>query len=292
MRGTYARGVPTESAEILLDDPVFGDLVLDAVVAGADDGEPVLLLHGWPQTALSWSHVIPPLASSGCRVVAVDQRGYSPRARPTEVAAYTIDALVADAAGIIESLGWASAHVVGHDWGAAVGWNLAARRPELVRSLTALSVPHPRALQEAFRADDGQREMSEYLTFFRTAPAAAAKVLLRDDAAALRTVYGGHVHASDVDAYVEHFGEDAAMEAALSWYAAMGLGSDADTPDVSVPTTFVWGSEDVAIGETAALACAGHCTGPYEFRALPGRSHWLPDEDPDAVVDAILARVG
>jgi len=284
--------VPTESAEIHVDDAEFGDLVLDAVVAGADDGEPVLLLHGWPQTALSWARVIPPLASSGFRAVAVDQRGYSPRARPLEVAAYTIDRVVADAVGVLDSLGWASAHVVGHDWGAAVGWNLAARRPELVRSLTALSVPHPKALQDAFRADDGQREMSEYLTFFRTAPDTAAKVLMREDAAGLRKVFGEHVHARDVAAYVEHFSADGAMEAALRWYAAMGHGSDRDTPPVAVPTTFVWGSDDVAIGATAAHGCAAYCTGPYEFRTLPGRSHWLPDEDPDAVVDAVLARAG
>jgi len=284
--------VPTESAELHLDDPEYGDLVLDAVVAGADDGEPVLLLHGWPQTSLSWSRVIPPLASTGLRVAAVDQRGYSPGARPAEVAAYSIDRLVADAAGVLDALGWASAHVVGHDWGAAVGWNLAARRPDLVRSLTALSVPHPKALQEAFRANDGQREMSEYMTFFRTAPDTAAKVLLRDEAAGLRKVYGEHVHARDVDAYVERFAADDAMEASLRWYAAMGLGSDATTPACTVPTTFVWGSDDVAIGETAALACASYCTGDYEFRPLAGRSHWLPDEDPDAVVDAILARAG
>ena len=284
--------MPTESAELHLDDPEYGDLVLDAVVAGADDGEPVLLLHGWPQTSLSWSRVIPPLASSGLRVAAVDQRGYSPGARPDAVAAYTIDRLVADAAGVLDALGWASAHVVGHDWGAAVGWNLAGRRPELVRSLTALSVPHPKALQDAFRANDGQREMSEYLTFFRAAPDTAAKVLLRDDAAGLRKVYGEHVHARDVDAYVERFAADDAMEASLRWYAAMGLGSDATTPVCTVPTTFVWGSDDVAIGETAALACASYCTADYEYRPLAGRSHWLPDEDPDAVVDAILARVG
>jgi pimeloyl-ACP methyl ester carboxylesterase len=284
--------VPTESAELLLDDPDYGDLVLDAVVAGADDGAPVLLLHGWPQTSRSWSRVIPPLASSGFRVAAIDQRGYSPRARPTEVAAYTIDRLMADVVGVLECLGWDSAHVMGHDWGAAVGWNLAARRPELVRSLTALSVPHPKALQEAFRANDGQREMSEYMTFFRTAPGTAAKVLLREGAAGLRNVYGEHVHATDVEAYVEQFSEDGALEAALDWYAAMGLGSDRDTPDVAVPTTFVWGTDDIAIGETAALACAAHCTGDYEFRPLAGRSHWLCDEDPDAVVDAFLARAG
>jgi len=282
--------MPMEQAQLHVDDPELGDLVFDAVIAGADDGEPVLLLHGWPQTALSWSRVIPPLASSGYRVAAVDQRGYSPGARPTETSAYTIDRLMADAVGILDSLGWGSAHLVGHDWGAAVGWNLAARRPDLVRSLTALSVPHPKALQEAFRANDGQREMSEYMAFFRAAPDTAAKVLLRDDAAGLRKVYGEHVHVADVDAYVERFSEPGALEASLRWYAAMGLGSDGDTPDVGVPTTFVWGSDDVAIGETAALACAGHCTGDYDFRRLSGRSHWLPDEDPDAVVDAILAR--
>ena len=284
--------MPTETAQIVVEDPDYGDLVLDAVVAGADDGVPVLLLHGWPQTALSWSRLIPPLASSGFRVAAIDQRGYSPGARPAEVAAYTIDRLVGDAANVLAALGWDSAHVVGHDWGAAVGWNLAARRPALVRTLTALSVPHPHALVDAFRADDGQRERSEYMTFFRTAPATAAQVLLREDAAGLREVYGEHVHRRDVDAYVELFAQDDALEASLRWYAAMGLGSESSTPKVGVPTTYVWGTDDVAIGETAALGCAAYCEGPYEFRALQGRSHWLPDEDPDAVVDAFLARAG
>ncbi len=117
-------------------------------------------------------------------------------------------------------------------------------------------------------------------------------MLLRDGAAGLRDVYGEHVHAHDVDAYVEFFTEDDALEASLRWYAAMGLGDESATPPVRVPTAFVWGTDDVAIGETAALACARYCEGPYEFRPLQGRSHWLPDEDPDAVVDAFLARVG
>ena len=80
----YSRPMPTESAQLHVDDPELGDLVFDAVVAGADDGEPVLLLHGWPQTTLSWARVIPALASSGLRVAAIDQRGYSAGARPTE----------------------------------------------------------------------------------------------------------------------------------------------------------------------------------------------------------------
>ena len=154
--------MPTERAELHVDDPEVGDLVLDAEIAGADDGDRVLLLHGWPQTSLSWSRVIPPLASSGFLVVAVDQRGYSPGARPEEVSAYETRHLVADALGVLDALGWESAHVVGHDWGSIVAWELAARHPAHVRTLTALSVPHPRAFGHALRTDDEQRAKSTY----------------------------------------------------------------------------------------------------------------------------------
>ena len=281
--------MPTERAELHVDDPEVGDLVLDAEIAGADDGEPVLLLHGWPQTSLSWSRVMPPLASSGMLVVAVDQRGYSPGARPDDVAAYSTPHLVADALGVLDALGWESAHVVGHDWGSIVAWELAARHPAHVRTLTALSVPHPRSFAAALRTDDVQRAKSTYMQFFRADPAKAAQVLLADDAAALRQVYGDAVHHRDIEGYVEHFSEPGALEASLRWYAAM---DHMDTPEVHLPTTFVWGSDDVAIGEVAAHGCAQFCTGPYDFRPLEGRGHWLPDQDPDAVVDAILARAG
>ena len=185
--------MPLEHAQLLLDDPVLGDLELDAVVAGADDGEPVLLLHGWPQTSLSWEAVMAPLASSGLRAVAPDQRGYSPGARPRDVAAYELPHLVDDAAAVIGALGWDSAHVVGHDWGAVVGWALAAQRPGLVRTLTAVSVPHPRAFNAALRSDPVQLKKSAYMLLFRQAPGKAAEVLLRDDARRLRDVYGDAV---------------------------------------------------------------------------------------------------
>jgi pimeloyl-ACP methyl ester carboxylesterase len=280
--------MPTESAQLHVDDPELGDLVFDAVIAGADDGEPVLLLHGWPQTALSWSRVIPPLASSGLLVAAVDQRGYSPGARPDDVASYVVGHLVDDALGFMDALGWDSAHVVGHDWGSIVAWNLTGSHPDKVRSLTALSVPHPKAFGAALATDEKQREKSAYMQFFRADPGKAAQVLLADGGAALRMVYGDAVHHDDVDAYVDFFSDGDTLEASLRWYAAMGT---AQTPDITVPTTFVWGSDDIAVGEAAAQGCEAHCTGPYEFRALEGRGHWLPDQDPDAVVDAILARV-
>jgi pimeloyl-ACP methyl ester carboxylesterase len=284
--------VPTESAQLHVHDLDYGDLVFDAVVAGAEDGEPVLLLHGWPQTALSWSRVIAPLASSGLRIAAVDQRGYSEGARPTDVAAYSTARLVDDAADLLDALGWGTAHIVGHDWGAIVGWELAARQPGLVRSLTALSVPHPGAFVEAIRSDPVQREKSAYMSFFRSEPDIAAKVLVRDGARALRQVYGDGVHEHDVEAYVDFFSHGGAMEASLRWYAAMDDAALLSTPEVAIPTTYVWGTDDIAVGSTAAHGCGRWCTDEYELRELPGRGHWLPDEDPDAVVDAILARVG
>lgn len=284
--------MPVESAELHLDDPVLGAVVLDAVMAGPDDGIPVLLLHGWPQTSLSWRQVIPPLASSGCQVVAVDQRGYSPQTRPVDVSAYALPHLVHDAVGMIESLGWESAHLVGHDWGAVVAWALAAQRPELVRTLTAVSVPHPQAFNAALKSDPVQWKKSAYMALFRAAPGKAAQVLLRDGAKALREVYGDAVHTVDIERYVEFFSDDDAMEASLRWYAAMGGDQFKDIGPVDVPTTFVWGNDDVAIGAQAARGCGEWCRNDFEMRVLTDRGHWIPDEDPDALVDAILARIG
>jgi len=284
--------VPVESAELHVDDPVLGDLVLDAAVAGPDDGEPVLLLHGWPQTALSWQKVMAPLAAAGMRVAAVDQRGYSAGARPVETSAYELPNLVRDAGNAIDALGWDRAHVVGHDWGAVVAWALAARHPGIVKTLTAVSVPHPQAFNRALKSDPSQWKKSAYMAFFRTAPGKAAHVLLRDGAQALRAVYGDAVDQADVEQYVEFFSEPGVLEASLRWYAAMGGDHFKDVGAVDVPTTFVWGSEDIAIGAQAARGCGEYCHGEFEMVVLNGRGHWIPDEDPDALVQAILARIG
>ena len=280
--------MPSESAELILDDPVLGEIVLDAVVAGPDDGEPVLLLHGWPQSSLEWSRVVPPLAESGMRCLAPDQRGYSPGARPDDVAAYELPGVVRDAVGMIEAVGWESAHVVGHDWGAVVAWALAAQHPERVRSLTAVSVPHPQAFNRALKSDPVQWKKSAYMALFRTAPGKAAKVLMADGGKRLREVYGDAVHPDDVQRYVERFADEGAMEAALRWYAAMDGEHFKDVGPVAVPTTFVWGADDVAIGAQAARGSGEWCTGPYSLVVLNGRGHWIPDEEPEAVVAAVL----
>lgn len=269
-------------------------LVFDVAEQGDPGGRELLLLHGFPQTHRSYDAVAARLTPHGLRLLAPDQRGYSPGARPAEVAAYALTELVGDAVRILDAYGIESADVVGHDWGAMVGWVLAATRPQRVRTLTAVSVPHPAAMAAAVADESsGQRERSSYIQLFRQ-PGKAEELLLEDDAKRLREIYEPLPDAS-AEPHVRALSDPAALTAALSWYRAMrpreGAHSTA-VPPVTVPTTYVWSNRDIAIGRAAAELSARHVTGPYRFVELDGISHWVPDQAPDALADAILDRIG
>jgi pimeloyl-ACP methyl ester carboxylesterase len=266
-----------ESIEI----PV-GDLVFDAMAAGPDGGELVLLLHGFPETSWCWRHQLPALAEAGYRAVAPDQRGYSSRARPEGVDRYKIRHLVADVLAMADWLGGHQVHLVGHDWGAAVAWQVAGRYPQRLRTLTALSVPHPLAFGKALRPTSGtdQAERSSYIELFRAE--GAEDLLLADDAATLRNLYAeSGMPAADAERYLEVLTQPGALTAALSWYRAMDLESVAGLGPITMPTLFVWSTEDRSIGREAAEATAANVDGPYQFEVLDGVSHWIAEEAPD-----------
>jgi pimeloyl-ACP methyl ester carboxylesterase len=270
-----------------------GDLTFDVRVDGPEDGRPVLLLHGFPQTSLSWAAVTPLLTRAGLRTYAPDQLGYSPGARPGEVGAYSTPNLAQVTADLMTALGVDRADVVGHDWGANVAWALAGWHPDRVRSLTAVSVPHPAAYTVAYRTDPEQKERSGYIRLFWQA-GKAEEVLLADDARRLRRMLSGGegdsgVPAEAIDEYVGVLSAPGALTAALNWYRAMSSGERVDP--VPVPTTYVWSDGDVAIGRTAADACANYVTGDYRFVELPGITHWIPEQAPDQLAAAILDRI-
>jgi pimeloyl-ACP methyl ester carboxylesterase len=271
-----------------------GDLTFDVRVDGPEDGRPVLLLHGFPETSLSWASVTPLLARAGLRTYAPDQLGYSPGARPDEMEAYSTPNLAQVTADLLTALDVDRADVVGHDWGAQVAWALAGWHPDRVRSLTAVSVPHPAAYTVAYRTDPEQKERSGYIRLFWQA-GKAEEVLLEDDGRRLRRMLSGGegdsgVPAEAIEQYVSVLSAPGALTAALNWYRAM---SSADKVDpVSVPTTYVWSDGDVAIGRTAAEACANYVTGDYRFVELPGITHWVPEQAPDELAAAILERTG
>lgn len=263
-------------------------LVFDVTVSGPEGaGAPVLLLHGFPQNSAMWDRVTAYLHANGLTTIAMDQRGYSAGARPSEPGAYAMRECVEDVLAVLSEIGVDRAHVVGHDWGAIVAWHLAGAHPDRVATLTALSIPHPTALGEAIATDPDQQRRSAYIGFFQEA-GKAEQALLADDGARLRALFHG-CPPTRVDAYVKPMLAPGALTAALNWYRAI----DAHTmscPQVSVPTSFVWGDRDVAVGAVAARACGKHVTGPYEF-VPAGASHWLADEMPEQVNEVILARV-
>ena len=267
-----------------------GDLTLDVRMAGPADGEAVILLHGFPENSLSWSGVVPLLAGAGLRVVAPDQRGYSSGARPDGVEAYTTDALADDVVGLADALGIATFHLVGHDWGAAVSWVTATRHRERLRTLTAVSVPHLAAYGAALRGDADQQQRASYIGLLRQA-GKAEDLLLEDDARRLRAMYEGQVRSGQVDSYVAQLSEPGALTAALNWYRAMRPDL-ASLPPVTVPTTYVWSDQDAAIGRAAAERCGEFVDADYRFVELTGISHWIPEQHPEVLAEAILARVG
>ncbi len=255
---------------------------------GPLDGAPLVLLHGFPQRAASWDAVEGRLNAAGLRTFALDQRGYSPDARPAKVRAYTLSHLVGDVVALIERIG-GPVHLVGHDWGAGVAWALAANRPDLVITLTAVSVPHPRALLRAMRTID-QIRRSWYLAAFQL-PRVPEWMLAGERGE--RALRASGMDARMVAAYRTGIVQDGALTYALNWYRALRLRSEGLTiGPVTVPTCYLWSSGDTALGPHAAALCRHQVSGDYLFREIPGASHWLVEQHPDEVARAVLDRIG
>jgi pimeloyl-ACP methyl ester carboxylesterase len=261
-------------------------LAFDVYEAGPADGEPVLLLHGFPQDHREFDLVAPKLHAAGLRTYALDQRGYSPGARPTPVADYKLSEATADAVAVLDELEIGSAHVIGHDWGSAVSWMLAAHHPERVRTLTAVSVPHPRALRLALRARPSQRARFAYMAVFRSA--VAERLLLAGNAAVLRSLM--KPIGSRAAQYADAMREPGRLTGALNWYRAMSGAELAGVGVITVPTTYVWTNKDV-VGLTAALRTADWVEADYQLVAMKGIGHWVPEEAPGALADAALKRI-
>jgi len=259
----------------------------DALAAGPRDGDFVLLLHGWPEFASSWTEELHALADAGYRAVAVDQRGYSPGARPSEITDYSVEHLVDDALAFADAQGAGRFHLVAHDWGGMVAWALATAHPERLKSLSVLATPHPQALTQAAAADPSQYHRLDYVRFFRQPDGAAEASLLADGAARLRRAYDGRVPHHLVEDNIRRLSMPGALTPTLNWYRAVDDALTVPAGSITVPTLYIWGSEDGALGREAAQNTKDFIHAPYRFEILEGASHWLPEEAPDRVVPLI-----
>lgn len=265
---------------------------LHVAEAGPNDGKLVVLLHGFPEFWYGWRHQISELAAAGYRVVAPDQRGYNLSSRPQPIESYTLDLLRDDIAGLIGHYGYERAVVIGHDWGGAVAWHLAATKPHLVEKLIALNIPHPRAMQEIIGRKPAQWLKSLYIAFFQL-PGVPERFLSRNDYRTMQQAMKGTGRGpifpdTDMARYKEAWKQPGALTGMLNWYRAIRKGSMQQTPrkPVEPPVRVIWGMGDPFLSKELALKSLEYCA-EGEGIFVGDATHWVQHEQP-AIVNGLI----
>jgi pimeloyl-ACP methyl ester carboxylesterase len=249
------------------------------------EGRPVVLLHGFPDSGRLWRNQVPALAEAGFRVIVPDLRGYGRSDKPTDVEAYAVGKVVGDVLAVMSDADAERAHVVGHDWGAAVAWALALSAGERVDHLVAMSVGHP----ATFRTNGfEQHEKSWYMLLFQFA-GIAEEWLSANDWANLRA-WSSH---PDVDAAIATLEANGSLTPGLNYYRAnvppeSYLRSGLELPPIQAPTMGIWSSGDMALTEGQMTRSASGMGGPWRYERLGGPGHWMQLEAPEEVNRLLL----
>ena len=258
-------------------------------------GEPVLLLHGFPETSHMWARLMGDLADQGYHCLAPDQRGYSPGARPSQVEAYGYEHLAADILQIPAAAGFDRFHLVAHDWGALASWGALSVDPGPVASFVSLSIPHYRGFAEAVR-DDPDEELYRGVLELLTAPGHLAEgVLGADDCAPLVSAWVSSPPA-EIEDYLSVFRQEGALTGALNWYrASRGHRRALDDPDfpfvaVATPTLLIWGREDPYVRRMSLDLAAPLMVGDYRVVELDA-GHWLIQDCYETIAADIAAHL-
>ncbi|WP_459193336.1 alpha/beta fold hydrolase [Halosimplex sp. J119] len=266
------------------------------VVTAGDPADPlVVLLHGFPDFWYGWRHQIPALVDAGFRVAVPDQRGYNRSEKPRGLDAYRMRELSGDIAELVAAEDSDSAHVVGHDWGAMVAWDLALRYPAVVDRLGIINVPHPSAMRRTLRSNPRQLLRSWYV-FALQIPSLPELFLGRNDAQGMLDVLEGSANPGafsdeDLEHYRDAWRRQGAIRGAVNWYRAYARRPDAPPREtVEAPTLVVWGDEDVALLPQLALESVNYCT-DGQLERIPWASHWVHDEEPERVNDALIGHL-
>lgn len=263
-------------------------LTFDVIDEGPVDGDPIVLLHGWPQTGTSWNRLIPHLHALGYRTIAPTQRGYSVGARPRGRFAYRMSALVGDTVALIDAVGAGPVHLVGHDWGSTVAWSTAARHPELVRTLTSVSVPHAMAFIRSMLSSS-QAIRAWYMAAFQL-PWVPEKAFELSKHLPQSFARGG-MDDEQITRLFDEVIDSGAMTYGLNWYRAMLLADPREVKQkVAVPTTHVWSTRDGVLTRKSADLAAEYVTGPYRLEVLDA-THWIPEERPAELAAIVAARI-
>jgi pimeloyl-ACP methyl ester carboxylesterase len=294
--------VPNQVSAPLPDVPGIGrtfrdvnGVELHTVSAGDPDDPLVVLLHGFPEFWYEWNEYIEPLVEAGYHVIVPDQRGYNRSEKPDGLDAYSIDTLSADIVDLIETVGRESAHVVGHDWGAAVAWDLALRHPEAVDRLGIVNVPHPTVFQRTLTSNLTQLRNSWYMFFFQL-PHIPEWATSRNQFAFFVNAMEGGSRAEtfgerDFERYRQAWSRKNAVGSMINWYRALfRRQKDPPQEQVEAPTLVVWGENDQALVPQMAEESIQFCVDGHLER-FPDATHWVPHEYPDQVAALLVTHL-
>lgn len=268
----------------------INDLKFSVKISGKESDIPVILLHGFPESSAMWHGLMYDLNKLGYYTIAPDQRGYSTQARPKNRAAYNLSFLVQDVVALADSLGIYAFQLIGHDWGSAVGWQIAEKYPTRIISFTSLSVPHLDAFARAYNEDSLQHRASKYIRNFQT-PYLPEYYLAKNNYEMLRSIWSSH-DMDEVNAYLHLFKEKYALTSALNWYRAnfQSFTDKSEHEKVNVPVLFIWGNKDKALLRSGAEWTRSYVKAYYRFIELDA-GHWLIQEDYDTVKNEIIAHL-
>jgi pimeloyl-ACP methyl ester carboxylesterase len=277
-------------------------VTLNVQRGGPEGGEPIIFLHGFPESHRTWRAVAPALAED-FRVIAPDQRGFAGSDKPEGVEHYRTDRIVEDLIALADALGLERFTLVGHDWGGAVAWLAALRHPDRVQRLVIVNAPHPYAFQKSLIDDPAQRAASQYISAFRN-PAMEQGIAAMGLESFYAKTFGSHADLSRVSdeerrAYLDEWGAPGAPTAMLNWYRASDIfvprpGEDAEAPAwtlmpfprLHVPTLVIWAMKDVAL-LPVQLDGLDDLVDDLRIVAVPDAGHFIPWEKPEPVIAAI-----
>ena len=255
-------------------------VALNVIDVGA--GEPVLLVHGFPDTHAVWRRQIQALVAAGYRVIAPDTRGCGGSELLPKVSDYHIRYLIADLAALLDALGIAKVKLVAHDWGAVIGWQFVMAHPQRVERYVALSVGHPSAYGGGGFA---QKLKGWYVLMFQLR-GFAEWLLTARDWAFFRWFTDFPAEFAQWHSELRRRGR---LTAGINYYRAnLSLILPRKYPQVNVPVTGIWSDGDRYLTEAQMLASARHCGAGFEYRRVRDANHWLQLDAPDTVTPLIL----
>ena len=261
---------------------------LHTALAGPEDGDPVFLLHGFPDAWFGWEAQIRAPGEAGCRVIAPDQRGYNLSDKPLGVSHYTMDTLVLDILGLADTLGYQRFHLAGHDFGAMVSWNMARFFDAHLISLAISNVPYPAVMRDYMLTHPSQMLKSWYALFFQI-PRVPERTVRLNNWQTLISAMPGDLTEAERDCYREAWSQPGAMTGMINWYRALlrqGRGTRS-TSQIQVPTLILWGQQDPHISYEMAPLSADFCQNG-RLVTFEDATHWVLHDKPGEISKLLI----